>query len=48
MAKTTQIGGKPIKFNASIEYAAIRPDSFGPEWKFTFTVSPVVKNPFDR
>ena len=48
LAKTTTIGKQPFKFNAAIEYSAIRPDSFGQELKLTFTFSPVTKNPFVR
>jgi hypothetical protein len=46
LAKTTTIGGEPVKLNATVEYGAIRPDDFGQEWKLSFTFSPVTKNPF--
>ncbi len=48
VAKTTAIGGKLVKLNLAAEYNAVRPDTFGSDWKFTFTFSPVVKNPFQR
>ena len=46
IGKATQINGKPIKFSFSLEYNVVRPDSFGPEWKMTFAITLVVKNPF--
>lgn len=48
IAKTTTIGERVVKLNAAVEYAAIRPDNFGADWKLTFTFSPVTKNPFVR
>lgn len=48
VAKTTAIGSQLVKLNAGIEYNAVRPDAFASDWKFTFTFSPVVKNPFQR
>lgn len=48
VAKTTAVGGTPVKMNLGLEYSVVRPDSFGTDWKLTFTVSPVIKNPFQR
>lgn len=48
VAKTTAIGSQLVKLNAGIEYNAVRPDAFASDWKFTFTFSPVAKNPFQR
>ena len=48
LGKTTTLNGQPIKFSGALEYNVIRPEAFTPEWKFTFTVTPVVKNPFVR
>ena len=48
VAKTTSIGGTPVKLNLGAEYNVIRPDSFGSDLKITLTISPVIKNPFQR
>jgi hypothetical protein len=48
LAKTTAIGKQLIKLNAGIEYNAMRPYAFASDWKFTFQISPVTKNPFQR
>ncbi len=37
-----------IKLNFSAEKNVIRPDAFAEDWTYTFTVSPVTKNPFQR
>lgn len=47
-AKTTVLGKQLVKLNAGIEYNAVRPDAFASDWKFTFQISPVTKNPFQR
>ncbi|MCT8159517.1 hypothetical protein [Pseudoruegeria sp. SHC-113] len=46
VSKTTAIGSQIVKLNLSAERNVIRPDDFSEDWTFTFTVSPVVKNPF--
>jgi hypothetical protein len=48
IAKTTSIGGTPVKMNLGAEYNIVRPDSFGSDLKVTLTISPVIKNPFQR
>ncbi len=48
VAKTTAIGRQLVKLNAGFEYNVVRPDAFASDWKFTFTFSPVVKNPFQK
>lgn len=48
VAKTTVIGKQLVKLNFAAEYNAVRPDAFASDWKFTFTFSPVTKNPFQR
>lgn len=45
VAKTTAIGKQLIKMNAGIENNVVAPDAFASDWKFTFTFSPVIKNP---
>jgi hypothetical protein len=50
VAKMTQVGNKPVKFQLGVEYAVERQDDFGPEWRIKLNVIPVVtsfqKNPF--
>ncbi|WP_108835622.1 hypothetical protein [Tateyamaria sp. Alg231-49] len=46
VAKTTAIGNQLIKLNAGIEKSVIAPDAFASDWKYTFTFSPVISNPF--
>lgn len=46
VAKTTAIGKQLVKLNAGIEKNVVAPDAFAPDWKFTFTFSPVISNPF--
>lgn len=46
VAKTTAIGSQLVKLNFGVERNVIRPDTFGSDWKFTFSFSPVIKNPF--
>jgi hypothetical protein len=48
IGKATTLNGKPVKYGFSLEYNVVRPASFGPEWKVTFSIAPVVKNPFLR
>lgn len=48
VAKVTAIGKQLVKLNFGAEYNAVRPDAFASDWKFTFTFSPVVKNPFQK
>ena len=48
IAKTTAIGDQIVKLNLSAEKNVVRPDPFAEDWTLTFTVSPVVKNPFQR
>lgn len=46
LAKTTAIGKQIVKMNFSIENNVVQPDGFSEDWTFTFTFSPVIKNPF--
>ncbi|SMP24791.1 hypothetical protein [Shimia sagamensis] len=48
LSKTAAIGKQLVKLNFSADYNMVRPDAFAEEWTYTFTVSPVVKNPFQR
>jgi hypothetical protein len=50
VAKMTQVGGKPVKFQLGVEYAVERQDDFGSEWRIKLNVIPVItslqKTPF--
>lgn len=46
VAKTTAIGKLLVKLNAGIEKNVVAPDTLASDWKFTFTFSPVISNPF--
>lgn len=46
ISKTTSLNGKPIKYSLAAEYNVVRPDTFGPEWKVTFSIAPIIQNPF--
>ncbi|MEP2530358.1 hypothetical protein [Shimia sp.] len=48
VAKTTAIGNQLVKLNMAAEYNVVRSETFASDWKFTFTFSPVTKNPFLR
>jgi hypothetical protein len=46
LAKTAKFGSKTFKFQFQIQKYVEQPDSFGPDWLFKFTISPVIVNPF--
>lgn len=48
VARTTTIGKQLVKLNAGIEKNVVAPDRFASDWKFTFTFSPVISNPFQK
>jgi hypothetical protein len=48
VTKTTAPGNQLIKLNAGIEKIVIATDAFAEDWTFTFQVSPVTSNPFQR
>ncbi|MCP4386366.1 MAG: hypothetical protein GY798_33990 [Hyphomicrobiales bacterium] len=48
IGKTTTLGNLPIKYSVALEYNVVRPKNFGPEWKATFSITPVTRNPFLR
>lgn len=48
VAKTTTIGKQLAKLNVGIEKNVVAPDAFASDWKFTFTFSPVISNPFQK
>ena len=48
IAKTTRIGKTPLKLAFEVQKFVISPDRFGTNWLFTFSVTPVFSNPFER
>lgn len=46
VSKTVVLGKTPWKFALEANYYVEQPDAFGPQWMIGFSVSPVVKNPF--
>lgn len=48
VSKTTSIGKQLVKLNFSVEKNVVAPDSFAEDLTYTFTISPVIKNPFQR
>ncbi|MEM1076517.1 MAG: hypothetical protein AAF665_17840 [Pseudomonadota bacterium] len=46
VAKTTANEKRLVKLNAGIEKNVIAPDPLASDWKFTFTFSPFISNPF--
>ncbi len=46
VSKTVILGKTPWKFALEANYYVEQPDAFGPQWMIGFSVSPVVKNPF--
>jgi hypothetical protein len=45
---TLRLGKMPVKFGFEVQYYAIRPDNFGPEWNFKVSITPVIPSPFLR
>jgi len=46
VAKTLQIGDMIVKFNVEADYSVVQRDTFGEEWLFKFSITPVIINPF--
>ncbi len=46
VSKTTRIGNIPMKFAFEIQKYIASPDAIGPDWLFTFSATPVFRNPF--
>ena len=49
VAKTTNVGRLPVKFQFGVEKSVVRQDDFGQDWQITLNIMPVipalVKNP---
>ena len=46
VSKTTRIGSMPMKLSFEIQKYIASPDAIGPDWLFTFSFTPVIRNPF--
>jgi len=44
VAKTTKIGGSPVKFQFGMEYSVLSQDAFGPRWLLKLNVIPVIQS----
>jgi hypothetical protein len=44
VSKTAWFGHKPVKFEMELQKYIETPDRFGPEWLFTFSITPVVSH----
>ena len=47
-SKTVSIGNIPVNFAVEVDYSIICPKSFGEKWDISFTITPVIDNPFKR
>ena len=48
VSKTTRFGSMPMKLSFEIQKYIASPDAIGPDWLFTFSVVPVIQNPFQK
>jgi len=48
ISKTTSIGRVPLKLAFEIQKYVVSPDSIGPDWLFTFSVTPAFRNPLQQ
>jgi hypothetical protein len=50
VTKMTKMGNLPVKLQLGVEYALVRQDDFGPEWRIKLNIIPVImslqKKPF--
>jgi len=44
VGRTIQLGDRPWKISAELNYYVTQSDAFGPRWMIDFNVAPVVKN----
>jgi hypothetical protein len=47
-SKTTRIGKMPLKLEFELQNFIESPDTFGPEWLFTFSLTPVISDRFHK
>ncbi|WP_270730688.1 hypothetical protein [Shimia sp. Alg240-R146] len=48
VSKTTSIANRIVKLNFSVEKNVVKADAFAEDWTYSFTISPVMKNPFQK
>ena len=48
VSKTIRIGSMPTKLSFEIQKYIASPDAIGPDWLFTFSFTPVIRNPFQK
>jgi len=48
VSKTTRVGNIPMKFAFEVQKYIASPDAIGPDWLFTFSVAPVLRNPYSQ
>lgn len=48
VSKTTRFGAVPVKMELEIQNYIVSPDRFGPEWLLTFSLTPVLRNSFQK
>lgn len=48
VSKTTSIGRMPLKLAFEVQKYIVSPDSIGPDWLFTFSFTPVFRNPLQK
>jgi hypothetical protein len=48
VSKTTHIGRTPLKLAFEVQKYVVSPDSIGPDWLFTFSVTPAFRNPLQK
>jgi len=48
VSKTTRFGSMPMKLSFEIQKYISSPDAIGPDWLFTFSFTPVIRNPFGK
>jgi hypothetical protein len=44
VAKMIKVGKVPVKFQLGLEYAVVRQDDFGPQWRLKLNLIPVIKS----
>ena len=48
ISKITEVGNNPWAFGLGVEFYAVQPDTFGPEFLLKFDIIPIIKNPFAK
>ncbi len=48
ISKIVRVGKTPLKMALEVEKFIVSPDKFGTDWMFTFSFTPVIRNPFQK